>query len=403
MRGAGGEIPVHFITLTTAIYHWRDLANVLREYETCTTQCREGRRDPYEPGEEKVPEEKRRVQIYTGVVAWFCALKLELITRYVMESDDYFGVYEWGGGGIVHVHLLRWLSGRGRYDTIEASVPAQRRRRHGVDLASCHQDELAEWDICCPEKFPGGIWDNDCPVRRASEPLGTDDESDGGTCSDSVPSVGSDDPDAEATRGLEDDQQWKRMPDGVRVRDAKGLPVPEVVPDKDVEVLKGLVPLLEDAKWHPSALPLDVKRCLQTYNSRRVRRLRRWLLARLLGKTNQHDLHDGPPVEVQPVYGDDSASDSGDGDGEAENDILKAGASQESTDVKILTWNIDAARRGKSDCSFVLPEVLRQDVVCLQEVTPAAVEWFQQNLPKTYSVLTPEMRGHAWPQDTSSG
>ena len=93
----GGEIPVHFVTLTTAIYHWRDLANVLREYETCTTQCREGRRDPYEPGEEKVPEEKRRVQIYTGVVAWFCALKLELITRYVMESDDYFGVYEWGG------------------------------------------------------------------------------------------------------------------------------------------------------------------------------------------------------------------------------------------------------------------------------------------------------------------
>ena len=125
MRGAGGEIPVHFITLTTAIYHWRDLANVLREYEKSTTQCREGRRDPYEPGEEKVPEEKRRVQIYTGVVAWFCALKLELITRYVMESDDYFGVYEWGGGGIVHVHLLRWLSGRGRYDTIAASVPAQ--------------------------------------------------------------------------------------------------------------------------------------------------------------------------------------------------------------------------------------------------------------------------------------
>ena len=90
----GGEIPVHFITLTTAIYHWRDLANVLREYEKCTTACRGGRRDPFEPGEEQVAEEKRRVQIYTGVVAWFCAMKLELITRYVMESDDHFGVYE---------------------------------------------------------------------------------------------------------------------------------------------------------------------------------------------------------------------------------------------------------------------------------------------------------------------
>ena len=195
---------MHFITLTTAIYHWRDLANVLREYEKCTTACRGGRRDPFEPGEEQVAEEKRRVQIYTGVVAWYCALKLELITRYVMDSDDHFGVYEWGAGGIVHVHLLRWLSGRGRYDTAAASVPPQRRRSDGLDLASCHQDELAEWDISYPEKFRGGIWDEECPVPRASEPLGTDDESDGETCSDSAPSVGSDDPDAEATRGLEE-------------------------------------------------------------------------------------------------------------------------------------------------------------------------------------------------------
>ena len=251
----GGEIPVHFITLTTAIYHWRDLANVLREYEKFTTACRGGRRDPFEPGEEQVAEEKRRVQIYTGVVAWFCAMKLELITRYVMESDDHFGVFEWGSGGIVHVHLLRWLSGRGRYDTAAASVPSQRRRSDGLDLASCHQDELAEWDLSCPEKFPGGIWDVECPVPRSSEPLGTDDESDGETCSDSAPSVGSEDPDAKATRTLDDDEQWKRMPGGCRVRDAKGQPVREAVPPADVEEMKALVPLLQDPKWHPAAPP----------------------------------------------------------------------------------------------------------------------------------------------------
>ena len=73
----GEEIPVHFITLTTAIYHWSDLASVLREYEECTTACRGGRRDPWEPGEEQVPAEKRRVLNYTGVVAWFCSMKLE--------------------------------------------------------------------------------------------------------------------------------------------------------------------------------------------------------------------------------------------------------------------------------------------------------------------------------------
>ena len=81
--------------------------------------------------------------------------------------------------------------------------------------------------------------------------------------------------------------------------------------------------------------------------------------------------------------------------------FLEAAVSQESTDISIMTWNIDAASRGNSDCSFVLPEVLRHDVACLQEVTPGAVEWFHNHLPKTYSVLTPVMRGHSWPQDGS--
>jgi len=31
----GGEIPCHFTTLTTAIYHWDDLAKCLQKYETC--------------------------------------------------------------------------------------------------------------------------------------------------------------------------------------------------------------------------------------------------------------------------------------------------------------------------------------------------------------------------------
>ena len=64
----GGEIPVHFITLTTAIYHWADLGNILREYEERTTACRGGRQDPLEPGEEQVVTEKRCVLNYTGVV-----------------------------------------------------------------------------------------------------------------------------------------------------------------------------------------------------------------------------------------------------------------------------------------------------------------------------------------------
>jgi hypothetical protein len=49
-----GEVPVHFITLTTAIYHWQDLAQWLREYTEGTTALRDGRQDSAEPGEEKI-------------------------------------------------------------------------------------------------------------------------------------------------------------------------------------------------------------------------------------------------------------------------------------------------------------------------------------------------------------
>ena len=66
---------MHFITLTTAIYHWQDLAQWLREYAERTTALRGGRQDPLEPGEDKVPEDKRLVLQYPGIVAWFCALK----------------------------------------------------------------------------------------------------------------------------------------------------------------------------------------------------------------------------------------------------------------------------------------------------------------------------------------
>ena len=106
-------------------------------------------------------------------------MKLELLVRFVMQSDDLFGVFEWGQGGIVHIHLLRWIAGRGRYDFVDGSVPEERRRRDARTLAVDHETELAEWDLMCPEKFRRREWDEDWPLRRAREPLLTDDESDG--------------------------------------------------------------------------------------------------------------------------------------------------------------------------------------------------------------------------------
>ena len=58
----GGSLPTHFVTLTTAIYQWADLARVLEEYEDFTSRQRQGRMDPAEPGEDKLPAQKRRAQ-----------------------------------------------------------------------------------------------------------------------------------------------------------------------------------------------------------------------------------------------------------------------------------------------------------------------------------------------------
>ena len=76
---------------------------------------------------DEVADAKRRVLQYPGVVAWYCALKLELYASYVLAYDDIFAVYEWGAGGIVHMHLLGWLfPGRGRYDI--GAWPSYQRR-----------------------------------------------------------------------------------------------------------------------------------------------------------------------------------------------------------------------------------------------------------------------------------
>ena len=110
-----------------------------------------------------------------------------------MESDDLFAVFEWGAGGIVHVHMLRWLEGHGRYDGAATGVPEQRRRRDALELASAHQNELCEWDLSCQEKFGRRIFDEVIPPRRGlAEPLDTEAASDGSSAGGAAPMPGSD-------------------------------------------------------------------------------------------------------------------------------------------------------------------------------------------------------------------
>ena len=61
----------------------------------------------------------------------------------------------------------------------------------------------------------------------------------------------------------------------------------------------------------------------------------------MTGKTNQHDKHAGPPIEIPHVYGDDTPSDCSD-DADMEQDGGAGGNAQGSEDAEIgvLTWNV---------------------------------------------------------------
>ena len=75
-----GEVPVHFLTFTTAIFYWADLERLLRDYEERIAMFRGGRRDPLEPGEDRVPEDGR-FEIPT--VVYLVLLRSDLITNMI--------------------------------------------------------------------------------------------------------------------------------------------------------------------------------------------------------------------------------------------------------------------------------------------------------------------------------
>lgn len=161
------------------------------------------------PVESQEPDPLVQEHIYIG------SMSPDICMRFihVLESDDFFGLFAWGAGGIVHIHLLRWLAGRGRYDHVAGAVPGQCQSRDACDLAAGHLAELTEWGLQCLEKSQRREREEDLPIRRSVEPLQTDEDSDG-PGSDSACSDCSDDPGVEATQAVCDDEQRARLPDG---------------------------------------------------------------------------------------------------------------------------------------------------------------------------------------------
>jgi endonuclease/exonuclease/phosphatase family metal-dependent hydrolase len=361
----GGAVPAHFVTLTTAIYHWPDLACILEQYEKSTTALRHGRMDPLEPGEDRVPLAKRRVCQYPGVVAWYCALKLELYSVYVLKYDDLFGVYEWGSGGIVHMHLLGWRKGMGRYDTEDGEVPVARRRREAMLLATRHNEDICEWNLLRPEHWDvTAEFDEDIAPER-SQPLETDDEE-------------HDSSHALSSSESEDD------------RDIAEKPLDELTRN----LLDHLEVLLEDPHWHPASLPPAIKQiiCGPGHHEKRVRVLRRRYLAKLLRKTNMHDRHNGPAVSTPAVYGDDEASSlSSDEETKLAEQFITP-TENDVANLRIITLNADTSVTHLSD----LLDEAAPDLCCLQEISQENHAWILENYADTYDIASPREVGVAF-------
>ena len=189
---AGGEIPCHFTTLTTAIYQWDDLRLCLENYEKATTELRGGRCDPLE-GPEAEMRRKRpgrfRVLRYPGVVAWFTAYKMELFYRHVLRYEDGEGVFEWGAGGIMHLHSINFGSQMPRVDpeAVGLRVADRQHAELGTAFARVHEEYLTDWSLGKMEKW--FFWpSDDAPARKRENisPVHTDSESDGSEADEEI-------------------------------------------------------------------------------------------------------------------------------------------------------------------------------------------------------------------------
>ena len=318
----GGEIPGHFTTLTTAIYHWDDLATCLQKYETAVRSHRGGRSDPLEPSERQLSEERRRVLRYPGVVAWFTAYKMELFCKHVLRYEDGQGVFEWGAGGIMHLHSINVGSCMPRVDPTAAGMqrPDATTARIAARFAETHEEYLTDWSLGKHEKWTFNEVDSvPARFRQVGSPVHTDSESDGSE-------------DLEGSDVLQKCVRRPETPGGVDVGAASDVfgqhvvmddvdfarvfPTPttmtyvtqnavratHVLTGAEHETLRGLEVSLQDNDWHPCRISVSQKALLMTNNCRLVRRTRRKWYRRLTEKCNMHDRHSGGGVEIGAVH-----------------------------------------------------------------------------------------------------
>ena len=407
----GGEIPCHFSTLTTAIYHWDDLGKCLEKYENAVKSRRGGRSDPLEPSERKLSDERRRVLRYPGVVAWFTGYKMELFYKHVLRYEDGQGVFEWGAGGIMHLHSINVGSCMPRVDPTAAGMqrPDATTAAIAARFAESHEEYLTDWSLGKTEKWTFHEVDAvPARFRAVGSPVHTDSESDGSE-------------DLEESEVLEKCVRRSELPSYVDVGAASDVFGQHVVGDDvdflrvfptattmsyvthgtaratrvltrtERETLLALNISLEDTAWHPCQVSVAQKALLMTNNCRLVRRARRKWYRKLTEKCNMHDRHSGCGFEVPAVHIEDE------GQEKEPDEVACVFADRETADrqatpfpLQIGTLNMHMLSPG----SWLFTLIHDYDVVCLQEVTAECLNEVVAAAKSTcFHVVSPLQRG----------
>ena len=399
----GGEIPCHFTTLTTAIYHWSDLAKCLENYETATVTRRGGRSDPLEPSEKQLSPERRRVLRFPGVVAWFTAYKMELFYKHVLRYEDGQGVFEWGSGGIMHLHSINFGSCMPRVDPTAAGMqqPDVRTADIASRFAEVHEEYLTDWSLAKAEKWTFQEVDNNAArLARPGSPLHTDSESDGSEDLEeadildkcvrrSTPQSGIDvglSSDVCGQHAVADDVDFQRVfptADSMAYVMSNGVRATYKLSPAEHDALHSLDASLKDPAWHPCRISIQEKSLLMTNNCRLVRRARRKWYRRLTEKCNMHDRHAGIPFELPPVHIDAEGTDN--------QDVVEEVMSVlETASLSVGTLNMHMLLPGHWFAALLST----CDVLCLQEVTLQCLqELICLGKQEGFHVVSPLQRG----------
>ena len=155
-----GEVPCVFGTLTSQRYHWDQPITVIAK----VVIEREGLMPKTVPQEQQeawikdwvnsLSQNKRRelVNKYPLFVAWYAALRLELVLKTVVvpifQAHAYAAVFEWSPtGAMVHLHYILWKSGAPRFDQRAQDIIQQAKALQKAGLVAAAEVQCSVDDV----------------------------------------------------------------------------------------------------------------------------------------------------------------------------------------------------------------------------------------------------------------